>query len=65
MLLAQAALLEQNPPIGTPMQAPLLQLCPLMHTIPHAPQLWVSVFVLTSQPSAGLPLQSWKPELQD
>jgi hypothetical protein len=64
MLLAQAGLLVQNPPFGTPTQAPLLQLCPLVHAWPHAPQLLVSVFVLTSQPSAGLPLQSWKPALQ-
>src|ERR1700730_72158 len=33
-------------------QAPPLQICPLMHAMPHPPQLWVSVFVLTSQPSA-------------
>jgi len=45
-------------------QAPPLQICPLMHAMPHPPQLWVSVFVLTSQPSALLPLQSWKPGLQ-
>ena len=65
MLLAQAGLLVQNPPFGTPTQALLVQLCPLMHTTPHPPQLLTSVFVLTSQPSALLLLQSAKPELQD
>jgi len=64
-LLAQAALLLQAPPSGWPAQAPLLQVCPLTQAMPHPPQLLASVLVLTSQPSAGLPLQSLKPELQD
>jgi hypothetical protein len=46
-------------------QTPALQLCPGLQTLPHAPQLLTSLFVLISQPSAGLRLQSWKPGLQD
>jgi hypothetical protein len=65
MLLWQAGLLVQNPPSGWPTQAPAVQLCPLMHTMPQPPQLLVSVLVLTSQPSMGFLLQSAKPELQE
>jgi hypothetical protein len=35
--------------------------CPAGHTVPHAPQLALSVWVFTSQPSLGAPLQSTKP----
>jgi hypothetical protein len=63
-LLAQAALLPQGPPTGWPTQTLAVQ-SPLMHTLPHAPQLPGSVLVLVSQPSEALPLQSLKPELQE
>ena len=39
--------------------------CVSVHTLPQAPQLSTSVVVATSQPSAGLPLQSAKPAPQD
>ena len=48
-LLAQAGLLEQNPPIGAPTQAPLLQVCPLTQAMPHPPQLLGSVWVFVQK----------------
>src|SRR5579872_2211220 len=38
-------------------------LFPTLHALPHPPQLFGSVPVLSSQPSAGFPLQSPKPAL--
>jgi hypothetical protein len=46
-------------------QRPAVHIWPAAQTTPHPPQLCVSVFVLASQPSAGLLLQSLKPVLQD
>lgn len=43
---------------------PSSQLLPEGHTRPHAPQLFRSVLLLVSQPSACTPLQSAKPALQ-
>jgi len=42
---------------GAHEHAPLLQVCPLVQTLPQRPQLMTSVCVFTSQPSAGMPLQ--------
>jgi len=39
--------------------------CARAQTFPQAPQLLTSVVVATSQPSAGLPLQSAKPAPQE
>jgi hypothetical protein len=36
----------------------------VLHGVPHAPQLRVSVCVLTSQPFAWFPSQFWKPGRQ-
>ncbi len=36
------------------MHAPPLHVCPLVHTLPHVPQLALSVFVLVQMPA-----QSW------
>jgi hypothetical protein len=52
-LLAQPALPVQVVPSPPPTQAPLLQVCPLMHALPQTPQLRALLLRLTSQPSAG------------
>jgi hypothetical protein len=46
-------------------QAACRHTVPRRHGRPQAPQLLLSLAVLTSQPSPGVPLQSAKPALHD
>src|SRR5258708_3611007 len=50
---------------GGVVQVPAVHIWPVVHLMLQPPQLLTSLFELTSQPSAGLLLQSLKPELQD
>ena len=52
-------------PEPPPTHVLLLHVCPAAHALPHAPQLFASLAVLTSQPSAALLLQLPNPALQD
>jgi hypothetical protein len=65
---AGLALQSSNPALQSAIaQAPAAQLgVPLAtaHAVPQPPQFATSVFVFTSQPSTGLPLQSSKPASQ-
>jgi hypothetical protein len=45
-------------------QVPFTHVWPEAHAFPQVPQLFASVLVLISQPSAGFLLQSAKPALQ-
>lgn len=50
-------------PVAT--QAPLWQVVPVPHTLPHAPQLLLSPLRLVSHPLPGLRSQSPNPALHD
>jgi hypothetical protein len=57
---------EQTEPAGSckDTQVPEEQVWPEVQAMPQPPQLFVSDWVLTSQPSAALPLQLAYPGLQ-
>jgi len=62
-VFTQAPLQRLSPPVHA--HEPPLQVCPLRQAMPQPPQFLGSLFVLISQPSIGLLLQSLKPGLQD
>ena len=66
-LFASACVSTQPPPhpvSGAAQQRPLEHVLAFAQSVPQVPQLALLVFVLTSQPFAGLPSQSPKPAAQ-
>jgi hypothetical protein len=61
-----AAVMSQTPIVAPPLHLPALQVCPLPHAMPHAPQLVASVIRLLHVPEQSVwPLaQAHWPALQ-